>query len=70
MGTQVLDAVGTLSTQGAIATVLVEKRDGRVVEFDPINIIGAVKSAFSDLDKEVGPEEDQLIRDLANQVEG
>jgi ribonucleoside-triphosphate reductase len=70
MGTQVLDAVGTLSTQGAIATVLVEKRDGRVVEFDPINIIGAVKSAFADLGKEVGPEEDQLIRDLANQVEG
>ncbi|WP_404441143.1 anaerobic ribonucleoside-triphosphate reductase [Bifidobacterium thermacidophilum] len=50
--------------------VLVEKRDGRIVEFDPINIISAVKSAFKDLDKEIGPEEEQLIRDLANQVEG
>ena len=36
----------------------------------PINIISAVKSAFKDLDKEIGPEEEQLIRDLANQVEG
>lgn len=34
--------------------VLVEKRDGRVVDFDPVNIVVAVKSAFADLDKEVG----------------
>ncbi|MCH4208793.1 anaerobic ribonucleoside-triphosphate reductase [Bifidobacterium sp.] len=67
MEVQVQDATGTRS---ATAVVLVEKRDGRVVEFDPVNIIGAVKSAFSDLGKEVGPEEEQLIRDIANQVEG
>ena len=40
------------------STVLVEKRDGRVVDFDPINIISAVKSAFADLDKKIGPQED------------
>ena len=50
--------------------MLVEKRDGRVVDFDPINIISAVKSAFGDLNKEVGPEEDAMIRGFANQVEG
>ncbi|NMM93613.1 anaerobic ribonucleoside-triphosphate reductase [Bifidobacterium oedipodis] len=50
--------------------VLVEKRDGRVVDFDPINIISAVKSAFKDLDKEVGPEEEAMIRRFADQVEG
>ncbi|MDR3743339.1 MAG: anaerobic ribonucleoside-triphosphate reductase, partial [Bifidobacterium sp.] len=49
--------------------VLVEKRDGRVVDFDPINIISAVKSAFADLDKKIGPQEERLIRDIANQVE-
>lgn len=49
--------------------VLVEKRDGRVVDFDPINIISAVKSAFADLDKKIGPQEEQLIRDIVNQVE-
>ncbi|KFI53036.1 anaerobic ribonucleoside-triphosphate reductase [Bifidobacterium biavatii] len=57
-------------TRGAVGTVLVEKRDGRVVDFDPVNIIEAVKSAFGDLDKQVGPEEEQLIRGFANQVEG
>ncbi|MCH9277062.1 anaerobic ribonucleoside-triphosphate reductase [Bifidobacterium amazonense] len=57
-------------TRGAVGTVLVEKRDGRVVDFDPVNIIEAVKSAFGDLDKEVGPEEEKMIRGFANQVEG
>ena len=50
--------------------VLVEKRDGRVVDFDPVNIISAVKSAFADLDKQVGPEEEKLIRGFADQIEG
>ena len=47
-----------------------EKRDGRVVDFDPVNIISAVKSAFADLDKQVGPEEEKLIRGFADQIEG
>ena len=50
--------------------VLVEKRDGRVVDFDPVNIVVAVKSAFADLDKEVGPQEERMILDIANQIEG
>ena len=57
-------------TNAAATTVLVEKRDGRVVDFDPMNIINAVKAAFGDLNKQVGPEEDAMIRGFANQVEG
>ena len=51
------------------STVQVEKRDGRIVDFDPINIISAVKAAFKDLHKEVGPQEEQMIRDIANHIE-
>ena len=68
METQALDAVSATVKTGT-GKVLVEKRDGRVVDFDPINIISAVKSAFADLDKKIGPQEEQLIRDIANQVE-
>ncbi|KFI45730.1 ribonucleoside-triphosphate reductase class III catalytic subunit [Bifidobacterium bohemicum] len=68
METQVLDA--TIQPATATKPVLVEKRDGRVVEFDAVNIVAAVKSAFKDLEKPVGPEEEQLIRDLASAVEG
>ena len=73
MGAQVLEETVTYNETKVAAkasTVLVEKRDGRVVDFDPINIISAVKSAFGDLNKEVGPEEDAMIRGFANQVEG
>ncbi len=58
MGAQVLEETVTYNETKVAAkasTVLVEKRDGRVVDFDPINIISAVKSAFGDLNKEVGP---------------
>ena len=65
-----METTGTTTVTPSTSTVQVEKRDGRIVDFDPINIIAAVKSAFVDLDKEVGPEEEALIRDLANQVEG
>lgn len=68
MEAQMMAAVET-NTRAGTGAVLVEKRDGRVVDFDPINIINAVKSAFADLDKLVGPEEDKLIRGFANQVE-
>ena len=67
MDTQMMDDVNVVT---AVKKVLVEKRDGRVVDFDPINIIAAVKSAFVDLDKHIGPQEEQLIRELAAQVEG
>ena len=65
-----METVGTTTHKTSTSTVQVEKRDGRIVDFDPINIIAAVKSAFADLDKKIGPEEEALIRDLANQVEG
>ena len=65
-----METTGTTTVTPSTSTVQVEKRDGRIVDFDPINIIAAVKSAFADLNKEVGPEEEALIRDLANQVEG
>ena len=58
----------TQSTSPSLA-VQVEKRDGRIVDFDPINIISAVKAAFKDLHKEVGPQEEQMIRDIANHIE-
>ena len=54
MGAQVLEETVTdneTKVAAKASTVLVEKRDGRVVDFDPINIISAIKSAFGDLNK-------------------
>lgn len=50
-----METTGTTTVTPSTSTVQVEKRDGRIVDFDPINIIAAVKSAFADLNKEVGP---------------
>ncbi|WP_101357179.1 anaerobic ribonucleoside-triphosphate reductase [Bifidobacterium bifidum] len=65
-----MDALLMNASTATSSKVLVEKRDGRVVDFDPINIISAVKFAFADLDKQVGPEEEKLIRGFADQIEG
>ena len=65
-----MDALLMNASTATSSKVLVEKRDGRVVDFDPINIISAVKSAFADLDKQVGPEDEKLIRGFADQIEG
>ena len=65
-----MDALLMNAITATSSKVLVEKRDGRVVDFDPVNIISAVKSAFADLDKQVGPEEEKLIRGFADQIEG
>ncbi|WP_288516905.1 anaerobic ribonucleoside-triphosphate reductase [uncultured Bifidobacterium sp.] len=65
-----MDALLMNASTATSSKVLVEKRDGRVVDFDPVNIISAVKSAFADLDKQVGPEEEKLIRGFADQIEG
>lgn len=70
METNMLERTQPTAGTSNAATVLVEKRDGRVVDFDPVNIINAVKAAFGDLDKRVGPEEEAMIRGFANQVEG
>ena len=50
-------------------SVKVEKRDGRVVPFDSVNIIHAIKSAFSAVNAEVGPEEERGIEQMAQRVE-
>lgn len=55
--------------EAPVSRVLVEKRDGRVVDFDPMNIIMAVKAAFKDLGKEVGPQEEQMIRSISDHIE-
>ena len=55
--------------EAPVSRVQVEKRDGRVVDFDPLNIIMAIKAAFKDLGKEVGPQEEQMIRSIANHIE-
>ena len=64
MESQVLEA-----TQTATSSVLVEKRDGRIVDFDAANIINAIKAAFSDLGKQVGPQQEDLIRGIADDRE-
>ena len=51
MSAQVLEQDTAVATDDRSDAVLVEKRDGRVVDFDPINIINAVAAAFGDLDK-------------------
>ena len=58
------------ATRTATSTVLVEKRDGRIVDFDAVNIINAIKAAFTDLNKQVGPQQEDLIRGIADQIEG
>jgi ribonucleoside-triphosphate reductase len=54
------------TTQGG---VLVEKRDGRTVEFDIRNIIAAVTAAYQDLHKKIGPEEERTIQEIAASAE-
>ena len=44
-----MDALLMNASTATSSKVLVEKRDGRVVDFDPINIISAVKSALPTL---------------------
>lgn len=68
MQEQALETAG-VNTKSNAEKVLVEKRDGRVVDFDPVNIINAVKSAFADLDMKIGPQEDRMVRVIADQVE-
>ena len=55
--------------EAPVSRVQVEKRDGRVVDFDSMNIIMAITAAFKDLGKEVGPQEEQMIRDISDHIE-
>lgn len=52
-----------------VSSPKVEKRDGRVVDFDAAKIKFAIRSAFEDLNKEVGPEEDQLFSAIAQGIQ-
>lgn len=51
-----------------VQVLKVEKRDGRIVDFDNENIVNAVTAAYKDLDKELGAEEAQTISEVANTV--
>ncbi|MDN6271100.1 MAG: anaerobic ribonucleoside-triphosphate reductase, partial [Bifidobacterium crudilactis] len=75
MESQLLDNAESVVEEGSVdgqktAGLLVEKRDGRIVDFDPVNIISAVESAYQDAGEEVGPQESQTIHTIAEQVEG
>jgi ribonucleoside-triphosphate reductase len=49
-------------------TMKVEKRDGRIVDFDLDNVITAISAAYKDISKTIGPEENQTITEVANAV--
>ena len=51
-----------ISDRDAVDGILVEKRDGRIVDFDPVNIMNAIEAAFKDVKHEVSPEDRQQIR--------
>lgn len=42
-----------ISDRDAVDGILVEKRDGRIVDFDPVNIMNAIEAAFKDVKHEV-----------------
>ena len=58
-----------ISDRDAVDGILVEKRDGRIVDFDPVNIMNAIEAAFKDVKHEVSPEDRQQIRDMALTVQ-
>jgi ribonucleoside-triphosphate reductase len=73
MESQLLDNAESVVEEGSETKksggILVEKRDGRIVDFDPVNIISAVESAYQDAGEEIGPQESQTIHAIAEQVE-
>ena len=58
-----------ISDRDAVDGILVEKRDGRIVDFDPVNIMNAIEAAFKDVKHEVSPEDRQQIRGMALTVQ-
>ncbi|MBH9984201.1 anaerobic ribonucleoside-triphosphate reductase [Bifidobacterium sp. W8130] len=58
-----------ISDRDAVDGILVEKRDGRIVDFDPVNIMDAIEAAFKDVKHEVSPEDRQQIRGMALTVQ-
>ncbi|WP_236632757.1 anaerobic ribonucleoside-triphosphate reductase [Bifidobacterium xylocopae] len=58
-----------LGESDGVDGILVEKRDGRIVDFDPVNIMNAVEAAFKDVDSEIDPKLKREIRDMALAVQ-
>ena len=50
-----------VSSGVTVGNVKVEKRDGRVVDFDKEKISDAIRKSFVDLGKVVGPQEVTLL---------
>ena len=57
------------SERDSVDGILVEKRDGRIVDFDPVNIMNAIEAAFTDVMHEIGPDDRQEIRRMALTVQ-
>ncbi len=62
----IADAQGTDETATRIK---VEKRDGRVVDFDRLNIYNAIAAAYKELHKPIGGQERRIIEAMVDQVE-
>lgn len=54
---------------GTAAGIKVEKRDGRVVDFDRLNIYNAIAAAYKELHKPIGGQERRVIEAMVDQVE-
>ena len=61
-GADVLDGTGATG-------IKVEKRDGRIVDFDPVNIYTAIAAAYKELNKPIGGQERSVINAMVDQVE-
>ncbi|MDD6461721.1 MAG: ATP cone domain-containing protein, partial [Bifidobacteriaceae bacterium] len=57
------------TTDDTAARIKVEKRDGRVVDFDRLNIYNAIAAAYKELHKPIGGEERRVINAMVDQVE-
>lgn len=62
------DLRNKVSSGVTVGNVKVEKRDGRVVDFDKEKISDAIRKSFVDLGKVVGPQEVTLFDDIATGI--
>lgn len=51
-------------------TIQVEKRDGRIVDFDKENIINAIMRAYKEVNHEIAAQDIDDIETIANEIEG
>ena len=72
METQILAGAKTIEDSAAgeqVAVRKVEKRDGRVVDYDAANIVRAISAAYKDLDIEIGTDEEVDINAMVGTIE-